>query len=166
MIGRALLGGIALALALTSSAHADGCPASSVDVADWPIVRSARMPGFTLRLPRAFTRDSSAIAGDSTPTARWSDATRGRLTLSRQSGATATPVPSADGRAEYARCEARVGSATAVIVSYGQGANAYVIHAQICWPDGEAVDVRADAADREHLAQILAAGRTIRRAGA
>lgn len=166
MIGRALLGGLALALALGSSARADGCPASNVDVADWPIVRSARVPGFTLRLPRTFTRDSITIAADSTPSARWRDAARGRLALSRQSGAAATSVPSAEGRAEYARCEDRVGSATATIVSYGQGANAYVIHAQIRWPDGEAVDVRADAADREHLAQILAAVRTIRRAGA
>lgn len=166
MIGRALIGSIALALALTSSAHADGCPATSVDVADWPIARSARVPGFTLRLPRTFTRDSSEIAGDSTPSARWSDASRGRLMLSRQAGAAATSVPSAEGHTDYARCEARVGSATAVIVSYGQGENAYVVHAHICWPDGEAIDVRADAADREHLAQLLAAIRTVRRAGA
>jgi hypothetical protein len=166
VIGRALLGGLALALVVGSSAHADGCPATSVDVADWPIVRSARVPGFTLRLPRTFTRDSVTITGDSTPSARWSDAVRGRLTLSRQADAAAQSVPGAEGRAEYARCDARVGSATATIVSYGQGANAYVIHAQIRWPDGEAVDVRADAADRAHFDQLLAALRTIRRAGA
>lgn len=165
MIGRALLGGLALALALGSSARADGCPASSVDVADWPIVRSARMPGFTLRLPRTFTRDSAATAGDSTPSARWGDA-RARLMLSRQAGAAATSVPSAEGRPDYARCDDRVGSAMATIVSYGEGAGAYIIHARIRWPDGEAIDVRADAADREHLDLLLAAVRTIRRAGA
>jgi hypothetical protein len=166
VIGSAPVGGIALMLALASPVRADGCPVSSVDVADWPIVRSARVPGFTLRLPRTFTRDSTATFGDSTSSARWSDAARGRLTLSRRSGAAATSVPSAEGRTEYARCEDRVGSATATIVSFVQGVNAYVIHAQIHWPDGEAVDVRADAADREHLAQLLAAVRTIRRAGA
>jgi hypothetical protein len=165
VIGRALLGGIALTLALPSFAHADGCPASRVDVADWPIVRSPRVPGFTLRLPRTFTRDSAATSGDSTPRARWTDA-RARLTLSRQAGAAATSVPGAEGRTGYARCEDRVGSATATIVSYGEGPDAYVIHARICWPDGESIDVHADAADRVHLDQLLAAVRTVRRAGA
>jgi len=166
MIARALLGGIALAFAVASSARADGCPASSVDVADWPIVRSARVPGFTLRLPRSFARDSSTIAGDSTPSARWSDAAHGRLALSRQSGAALTSVPSAEGRTEYARCEARVGSATATIVSYAEGSGIYVIRARIAWPDGESVELHASAADRAHLDQLLAAIRTIRRAGA
>jgi len=166
VIGRALLGGLALALVVGSSAHADGCPASSVDVADWPIVRSARVPGFTLRLPRTFTRDSVTIAGDSTPSARWSDAARGRLTLSRQAGAAAQSVPRAEGRAEYARCEARVGSATATIVSYADDSRTYVARARVAWPDGESVELHASAADRDHLDQLLAAIRTIRRAGA
>lgn len=166
MIARALLGGIALALAVASPARADGCPPSRVDVADWPIVRSARVPGFTLRLPRSFTRDSSAIVGDSTPSARWSDAARGRLTLSRQAGAASTSVPGAEGRAEYTRCDDRVGSATATIVSYADGSTAYVVRARITWADGESVDLYASAADREHLVQLLAAVRTVRRAGA
>jgi hypothetical protein len=165
VIGRALLGGVVLAFALVSPARADGCPASSVDVADWPIVRSARVPGFTLRLPRSFTRDSTATFGDSTSSARWSDAARGRLTLSRRSGAAAT-VPSAEGRTEYARCDDRVGLATATIVSYADGSSGYVVRARITWADGESVDLYASATDREHLAQLLAAVRTIRRAGA
>jgi hypothetical protein len=166
VIGRALLGGVVLAFALVSPARADGCPASSVDVADWPIVRSARVPGFTLRLPRSFTRDSTSIPSDSTPSARWSDAARGGLTLSRRSGAAATSVPSAEGRTEYARCDDRVGSATATIVSYADGSSGYVVRARITWADGESVDLYASATDREHLAQLLAAVRTIRRAGA
>jgi hypothetical protein len=164
---RALLDGIALALALASPARADGCPASSVDVADWPIVRSARVPGFTLRLPRSFTRDSATTAVDSTPIARWTDAARGRFTLSHHAaGATAALEHGMGERGSATRCEVRVGSATATIVSYGEGANAYVVHARIRWPDGEAIDVRADATDREHLDLLLAAVRTVRRAGA
>jgi hypothetical protein len=164
---RALFGGIALVLALGSPARADGCPPSSVDVADWPIVRSARVPGFTLRLPRTFTRDSAATAGDSTPIARWSDAARGRFMLShRAAGGTSALDPGVGERASATRCETLVGSATATIVSYDEGANAYVMHARIRWPDGEAIDVRADATDREHLDLLLAVVRTVRRAGA
>lgn len=165
MIGRPLWGGVALALALASPARGHGCPASRVDVADWPIVRSPRVPGFTLRLPRTFTRDSAATAGDSAPSAAWSDA-RARFTLTRQSATAATPEPGAEGRTNYVRCEDRVGSAMATIVSYAQGATAYVVHARIRWPDGESVAVRADAADRTTLEQLLAAVRTLRRAGA
>jgi hypothetical protein len=66
----------------------------------------------------------------------------------------------------YTTCEDRVGSATATIVAYGEGTNAFVLHARIRWPDGEMLDVRADATDRPHLEQLLAAVRTIRRAGA
>ena len=77
-------------------------------------------------------------------------------------------MPSSDGRAGYARCEARVGAATATIVSYAEGAStsAFVVDARIQWPDGEELHLRADATDREHLALLLAAVRTIRRAGA
>lgn len=165
MIGRALLGGTSLALALASPARGDGCPPSRVDVADWPIVRSARVPGFTLRLPRSFTRDSTATAVDSAPRAAWSDA-HARFTLSRQPATALTPEPGVAGRAGYAQCEDRVGSAVATIVSYPQGANAYVVVARIRWPDGESVDIRADATDRTALEQLLAAVRTLRRAGA
>jgi hypothetical protein len=166
MIGRAVLGSLGLTLALAPSAQADACPASTVDVADWPLARSARVPGFTIRLPRTFRRDSTATSSDSMPSARWSDAARGRLTLSRRTGAVPTAVPSAEGRTNFTTCEDRVGSATATIVSYGEGAVPCVIHARIQWPDGEALEVHAEAADRVHLDQLLAALRTIRRSGA
>ena len=84
----------------------------------------------------------------------------------RAATAAATPLPVSAGRAIYTRCEDRVGAATATIVAYGDGTNTFVILARIRWPDGEALDVRADATDRAHLEQLLAAVRTIRRAGA
>jgi hypothetical protein len=174
MLGRTALATVALvfvpslALPLAPSwpARPDACPASTVDIADWPIVRSPRVPGFTLRLPRTFTRDSARSTSDSAPAAHWSDAARGRLTLSHRADNDASPIPSANDGAKYVRCETRVGSATATIVSYDVGTSTYVLHAEIRWPDGEALDVHASAADRAHLAQLLAAVRTIRRAGA
>ena len=161
MIGRALLAGLLLALVQPSSARADGCPATVIDVADWPVVRSPRLPGFTLRLPRTFARDAAA--------AHWTAASRARLTIAQRApGATAPAVAPAAGRADYARCEARVGAATATIVSYAGDASAsgFVVDARIQWPDGEELHLRGDAPDREHLALLLAAVRTIRRAGA
>jgi hypothetical protein len=167
VIIRALLASAVLAVASSSYARADGCPASTVDIAEWPIVRSPRVPGFTLRLPRTFTRDSAPGARDSAPSARWSDAARGRLTLSHlTTSATPASFPAADGATSPTRCETRVGAATATILAYGDGPTAYVVHARIRWPDGEAVEVRADAANRAHLELLIAAVRTIRRAGA
>ena len=167
MIARALLVSAALALTASSRARASECPAPKVDIADWAIVRSARMPGFTLRLPRSFTRDSASSPVESGPSARWSDTARARLTMShRTAPAAVTPIPASAGRAIYTRCEDRVGGATATIVAYVDGTNAFIIHASIRWPDGEALDVRADATDRAYLEQLLAAVRTIRRAGA
>ena len=162
MIARALLAGALLALVPSSSARADGCP-TTIDVADWPVVRSPRLPGFTLRLPRTFTRDAAAGG------AQWTAASRARLTIAQRApSAPSLAIPSADGRSAYARCEARVGAATATIVSYADGtaASAFVMDARIHWPDGEELHRRADAADREHLAQLLTAVQTIRRAGA
>jgi hypothetical protein len=165
VIARALLAAVALALA-SSAARADGCPASAVDVADWPIVRSARVPGFTLRLPRSFSRDSAQGSRDLAPSARWSDAAHGRFSMSHPAAsATATPPPTSGG-ATSTQCETNVGAAKATIVTYAEGPSAYVVHAQIRWPDGEAVEVHADAADRAHLDLLIAAVRTIRRAGA
>jgi len=152
---------------IPAAARADACPASTVDIADWPIVRSARVPGFTLRLPRAFARDTTPIATDSTPSARWRDAARGRFTMSHLTS-TAIPasLPASENSPTSMRCETRVGAATATIVAFGDGPSTYVVHARIRWPDGELLDVHADAADREHLEQLLAAVRTIRRTGA
>jgi hypothetical protein len=167
VIARALIASVGLTLAPSSSARASECPAPKVDIANWAIVRSARVPGFTLRLPRTFTRDSTPIGVDSAPSARWIDAARGRFIMSHSTAAaTAMPLPASEGRATYTRCEDRVGTAVATIVAYGEGTNAFVVHAHIRWPDGEALDVRADATDRAHLDQLLAAVRTIRRAGA
>ncbi|HEU4722978.1 MAG TPA: hypothetical protein VFS59_16575 [Gemmatimonadaceae bacterium] len=158
----------ALALAVPASSRADGCTAARVDVTGWPIVRSASLPGFTLRLPRAYVRDAVGAPRDSAPSARWSAAARARFTMShRAAGAGASALPASDGRVAYTRCEERVGVATAVILSSGgTSPGTYVVLARIRWPDGEELDVRADAADREHLDQLLAAVRTIRRAGA
>jgi hypothetical protein len=164
VIGRALVAGVALALATSSPARADGCPASAVDVGDWAIVRSARVPGFTLRLPRSFTRDTTGSSRELPSSARWSDAARGQFAMSHL-GASVTPLASVDGAASM-RCDTRVGSATATIVTSADGRSAYVIHAQIRWPDGEAVEVHATAASRAHVELLIAAVRTIRRAGA
>jgi len=161
---RALLASAVLALASPSSVRADGCPASTVDVADWAIVRSARVPGFTLRLPRSFTRDSTASSRDLPASARWSDAARGRFAMAHL-GASVTPLASVDGVAST-RCDTSIGTATATIVTHPDGPSAYVVHAQIRWPDGEAVEVHANAASRAHVELLIAAVRTIRRAGA
>ena len=162
MTARALLAGVVLALAPPSPARADGCPATTIDVADWAVVRSPRLPGYTLRLPRTFTRDAAAAA------AHWTAASRARLTIAHRAPGATPAVPSPAGRAGYARCEARVGTATATIVSYadGESASRFVIDARIQWPDGEELHLRSDASDREHLAQLLTAVSTIRRAGA
>jgi hypothetical protein len=166
----------ALLLATTAPALAQPCTSPRLDVANWALVRSASVPGFTLRLPRAFARDSTMSAGVTlarTPTAWWADASRGRLGLIRSGGdsASRSVLASAGGRSGYLRCEERVGSAVAVIVHYDTaatgGANGpFVVHARIRWPDGEELDVRGDAPDRERLAQLLTAVRTIRRVGA
>ena len=167
MITRALLAGAVLVLASASSARADECPASTVDIANWPIVRSAKVPGFTLRLPRSFTRDSAFGSRDATPSAHWSDTAGARFTMShRNTDAMPASLPPTEGTTPATRCETRVGAATATIVAYGAGPSRYVVHAQVRWPDGESVDVRADAANPTHLEQLLAAVRTIRRAGA
>jgi len=165
-----------LLLAAGSSAAGQSCAAAHLDVADWALVRSANVPGFTLRLPRAFTRDSTAAASATlakSPTAWWADATRGRLGLIRSAhdSSVRAELASAGGRSGYLRCEERVGSAVAVIVHYdavarGSQNGPFVVRASIRWPDGEELDVRGDAPDRERLAQLLTAVRTIRRSGA
>ena len=163
---RALVAGVVLAIAAPSSVRADGCPASTVDIADWPIVRSARVPGFTLRLPRSFARDSAPSSQSPTANARWTDAARGRFSMSHP-GASATPasLPTLDSTTSV-RCDTSIGAATATIVTYADGPSAWVVHAHIRWPDGETVEVRADAASRAHVDLLVAAVRTIRRTGA
>ena len=160
--------------AVAPTAGGQSC-AARLDVADWALVRSADVPGFTLRLPRAFTRDSAARPSatlTSSRTAWWADATRGRLGLIRSAHDSAehADLTSAGGRSGYLRCEERVGSAVAVIVHYdgaqGSQNGPFVVRARIRWPDGEELDVRGDAPDRERLAQLLTAVRTIRRSGA
>lgn len=158
-----------LALGAPSSARANECPPAKVDISDWALVRSAKLPGFSLRLPRTFARDSASTTGGSAPSARWIDPARARLSMSHRSAtaaAAATPLPTSTGRAMYTVCEDRVGSAMATIVAYGEGTNAFVILARIRWADGEALDVRADATDHAQVELLLAAVRTIRRAGA
>ena len=172
MIVRSSLVG-ALLVATASPADGQTCAAARLDVADWALVRSANVPGFTLRLPRAFARDSAAPSGvtlTKSPTAWWTDASRGRLGLIRSAhdSSSRAALASAGGRSGYLRCEERVGSAVAVIVHYeavaqGSADGPFVVHARIRWPDGEELDVRGDAPDRERLAQLLTAVRTIRR---
>ena len=172
-IGASLLFTGALLVATASSAAGQTCTSARLDVADWALVRSANVPGFTLRLPRAFARDSAAPASvtlTKSPMAWWADASRGRLGLIR-STRDSSALASAGGRAGYKRCEERVGSAVAVIVHYdataqGSADGPFIVHARIRWPDGEELDVRGDAPDRARLAQLLTAVRTIRRAGA
>jgi len=163
---RALIAGVVLSLASSSSVRADACPASTVDIADWPIVRSAKVPGFTLRLPRSFTRDTTAGSSESVPSARWSDTARGRFAMSHlRAGAIPAPLPTLDGTLSM-RCDTSIGAAKATIVTYAGSSSGYVVHAQIRWPDGEAVEVHAGAANRAHVELLIAAVRTIRRTGA
>jgi len=170
---RVLLG--ALLVVAASPARGQGCAVARLDVADWALVRSADVPGFTLRLPRAFTRDSTAPSNAARATSRtawWADATRGRLGIrSAHDSSAHAELAAAGGRSGYLRCEERVGSAVAVIVHYEAGAQGnqngpFVVRARIRWADGEELDVRGDAPDRERLAQLLTAVRTIRRSGA
>jgi len=164
-----------LLVAQAHPAATQSCAAARLDVADWALVRSADVPGFTLRLPRGFSRDSTAPAGVALTTSRavwWADATRGRLGLVRSTpdSSARAELASASGRSGYLRCEERVGSAVAVIVHYdvaqGNRNGPFVVRARIRWPDGEELDVRGDAPDRARLAQLLTAVRTIRRSGA
>ncbi|MBW8769775.1 MAG: hypothetical protein JF589_08475 [Gemmatimonadetes bacterium] len=170
-----VLAGVLLG-ASASTAAGQSCAGARLDVADWALVRSADIPGFTLRLPRAFTRDSTIPASAALPASRtawWRDATRGRLGLIRSvhDSSSHAELASAGGRSGYLRCEERVGSAVAVIVHYdavapGNQNGPFIVRARIRWPDGEELDIRGDAPDRDHLAQLLTAVRTIRRAGA
>jgi hypothetical protein len=172
---RASFGLVAALLgAVASTAEGQSC-AARLDVANWALVRSADVPGFTLRLPRAFARDSATATSPTltkSRTAWWADATRGRLGLIRSAHDSSAPadLASAGGRSGYLRCEERVGSAVAVIVHYdgvqGNRSGPFVVRARIRWPDGEELDIRGDAPDREGLAQLLTAVRTIRRSGA
>jgi len=168
----------ALLVATASPSEAQTCTSARLDVANWALVRSANVPGFTLRLPRAFARDSAASAGLTlarSPTAWWADASRGRLGLIRAAhdSSSRVAIASAVGHSGYLRCEERVGSAVAVIVHYdsaaagkGSADGPFIVHARIRWPDGEELEIRGDAPDRERLAQPLTAVRTIRRTGA
>jgi hypothetical protein len=155
-------------------AGSEACAPTSADVSSWPIVRSPRVPGLTLRLPRSFERESdpaaaSPLAATSATAARWTHAASGQLVISRGAPpAGVRSAPSADG-ASYKRCEERVGSAVAVIESYDRGASgesAFHVQARFRWPDGEEVVVLGDAADRERFSELLAAVRTIRRTAA
>ena len=163
---RALLAGVSLALASPASVRADVCPASTVDIADWPVVRSARVPGFTLRLPRSFTRDSTGRSRESAASVRWSDPARGRFAMSHMGAGSAPEALAARAGATPTRWETSIGAATATIVTYADGPSAYVVHAHVRWPDGEAVEIRADAPSRAHVELLIAAVKTIRRAGA
>jgi hypothetical protein len=169
-----------LAASLVASrpaAAAESCAASRLDVSSWPIVRSPRVPGLSLRLPRNFERDGrqQGVASPA-PSERWTDPARGRLLISW--GAPAG-LASPGGGPEHSRCEERVGSAVAVIVSYARrkpsGGSAagpltagapFRLQARLRWPDGEEAVVLGDAADLERFGELLAAVRTIRRVGA
>lgn len=156
----------------------ESCAAATADISSWPIVRSPRVPGLTLRLPRTFERAAagSAPSFPATPVAseRWSHAAQGQLVITRGGAAPdLVPARAAAGPA-YSRCEERVGSAVAVIESYDRGASGaaaagervFHVRARFRWPDGEELVVLGDAADRERFAELLAAVRTIRRTSA
>ena len=163
---RALCAGLAIAVALPIAARADGCTAARVDVADWPIVRSARVPGFTLRLPRSYVRtaDTTNATG---ATATWSDGGRARFTLVHLGGSASAATDAEPGHA-VVRCEERIGSATAHIMSFPPvpDTTPIVVRATIRWPDGETVEIRAMSAERSDLDRLIAAVRTVRRTGA
>jgi hypothetical protein len=148
----------------------EACVPATTDISSWPIVRSPRVPGLTLRLPRSFERDSGASTepARSGITARWTQAAGGQLVISRGAVPSAALAASA-GAPSYNRCEERVGSAVAVIESVDRGTegqSAFRLQARLRWPDGEEILVVGDAADRERFAELLAAVRTIRRTSA
>lgn len=145
------------------------CAMPRVAIDAWSLTRAT---GLTLRVPPGFVRDApKAQLPAEASTSSWSHASRTRLVLRRVShgDAPAAPLPSADGRADYSRCEERAGSGNAVIVSFSspatQGAP-FQVEARIRWPDGEEVEVRGSAGDRRSFEELLAAVRTVRRAGA
>jgi hypothetical protein len=150
------------------------CAPATTDISSWPIVRSPKVPGLTLRLPRAFEREQEASPPSSaTPsgtTARWSHAAQGQIVISRGAAPAGMMPSSSAGAPAYSRCEEKVGSADAVIESYDRGAPAggstFHVQARFRWPDGEEIVVLGDAADRERFGELLAAVRTIRRTSA
>jgi hypothetical protein len=165
---------IGASLLLPRSADAlESCATSRVDVTSWPIVRSPRVPGLSLRLPRSFARDPDPVPPGATSEvggARWTDPSRGRLLISREVPAGLAPP---GGGPDYTRCEERVGSAAAIIVSYARRGPAaptagapFRVQARLRWADGEEVVVFGDAADPERFEELMAAVRTIRRVGA
>ena len=167
---------LAAGLAAPSRAAATDteCATGRTDISSWPIVRSPRVPGLTLRLPRSFEREpdpGQQGASSSVPSARWTDPSRGRLLISWGAMAAAASPEAGPG---YTRCEEKVGSAVAVIVSYARreasapsaGGSPYRVQARLRWADGEEAVVSGDAADPERFGELLAAVRTIRRVGA
>lgn len=162
-----LVAGAVLASAAPAITHADACMAARVDVADWPIVRSPRVPGFTLRLPRAYVRTPDATSTASAAATWTIDGQRARVTLvhaSRSAPPPSDPLATNTGT----RCDERIGSATATIVTYSSAATTttYVVHARIRWPDGEEIVVHAESTDRPRVDELIAAVRSVRRAGA
>jgi hypothetical protein len=145
------------------------CVAPRVTTDSWPLTRAT---GLTLRVPPGFLRDApSGQVRAASSTSSWSDTARARLVVRRVSrtDTAATVLPSADGRPDYSRCEERAGSGSAVIVSFSSRATQaaqFQLEARIRWPDGEEIEVRGTAEDRRRFEELLAAVRTVRRAGA
>ena len=169
---------VSLAPASRVSNSVDPCTFASTDISAWPIVRSPRVPGLTLRLPRSFEREPEqappASSASSASSARWTHAANGQLVIARGAVPAGMIPPSATSAPSYRRCEERVGSAVAVIEAYDQmrspgaltGVGSFHVQARFRWPDGEELVVLGDAADRERFGELLAALRTIRRTSA
>jgi hypothetical protein len=165
---------LAATIVATSVTNAQGvCTPPRAAVDSWSLTRAT---GLTLRVPPGFRRGASAGGAAASLTAHWADSARSQLTIRRVApteGALA-PLPSAEGRVEYRRCEERAGSATAVIVSFQRPpeppgapqATPFHVHARFHWPDGEIVEATGWALDRARFEELLAAVRTVRRSAA
>jgi len=168
------------ALIVTASrpTPADRCLRPDISVRAWAIAHSPRLPGFELRVPPGFVRDS---AEDSYPDPQpagslWADSVHDQLVVrwvkAGDHHLLAGALPTSLGRSEYSKCVERINRAAAEIVSYNRleqfgeaYAGPYQIHARLRWPDGVTVEMYGMASNRRRHLELLGALRTIRRIG-
>jgi hypothetical protein len=157
---------------------AERCQRPDIRVRRWAAVHSPRLPGFELRVPPGFTRDSGENSyHDPQPSgSRWADSVNDQLVVhwvkTADDHVLLGALPASEGQPEYSKCVEQIHTAAAEIVSYnqlesvGEGyAGPYQIHARLRWPDGVLVEVYGMASNHRRHLEILAAVRTIRRTG-
>jgi len=174
-MGRAFA--LAVALATAAEAASAACVRPSPAPTNWPATRSPRLPGVTLRLPAEFTRDTSGESSLRRPAprgSRWTGPGNAQVSVflvDSGGGRFATELPGrAAGRAEFSRCEERVGDGRLTVASYNQreavGDMAFIgpyqVFAIYHSPEQMAVHLYASTESRQVFAQLLAAVRTLR----